>query len=867
MKYTFEPKNKQPLYNSYQLDELRGMTLMQLRDICELESIIHAAMDRQDREELIQLIMTFRGSREKKLISGYNEEGMERIQEELNSVAIMELPPGNLAVPSKISVFEGIGTGYFDDYRIGRQPDLDMVNAFVLDPNNKICAVLRVVSFPGHPDDLFLARLAEMPCDQGSVHDYRLLLCPQKLSDEITAIYNEGGSSLPRVIQAYLAPLLEFEVCTPEKAHVPLAIDFGTSNSAAGIYLNRAYFNKIQHHIKPGLLRPDCVNYVPFLAPDGAVMPMLSTAIGVKEVRGDNSVIWQYGFAAEEMMSQGYLGQGVCVFFDIKRWVADFNEEETLADSSGRQIRSARKYIIKAYLDYIIHSAEQRFKCKFEKLFFSYPVKQRERFISMYRELFTDYELVEEDMFDEGIAVLYSIISSFIDSNSYIENTDYHALILDCGGGTTDQSSASFRIRRGRAAFEIDISTAYENGDTDFGGNNLTFRIMQLLKIEAARKLIGGDTGMSDLIGRFSSDQYREVDEQGREAIYKELAAAYERAEAVLPTRYREYEYSGREEYYKVYNNFFHLFNLAERIKKAFFENSQILRIEISSEKAATLPDTVFIHAQRWKLAMRVPGGRLAVQKTFPRISMNTHQVWILFQADIYDIFRRFVGRLYQQKQLSQYQIVKLTGQSCKIGLFRDCLKEFVPGSLIRQGQSRQTDPYQLKLTCLDGAIRFLRDKTMGLAYVNINYGRPALPYILSAYTHFGEKVTLIHSLDRERVFGSVSRHHPSTEVELTLSDERGREKFVYSITSRLEEFRHVTYEEIEELYREQIPQAEVDLIENGEVRYFVWADAGQWGFNLAPISRRDDELYLAPQKMYSFENESWMVNYFDGRH
>ena len=865
MKYTFEPQNRRPKLAVYRLEDLRRMNTLQLQDVCEREGIIHTALDRLDREELIQLVMTFRGARERLLLSTYQDESFKRLQRELRNVRLVPLAHHNLRLPSKISLFEGLDTGFFDDYRVSYLPELDGVNAFILDRDGEICAVLRLVSFPNQDDDLFLTRLAEFPCTEAEVKDYRLLLCPQRFSDELTTLYNSSGSGLPSEALAYVIPLLSYEVCVPGEAPMPLAIDFGTSNTAAGVYMSRAYFTTIERQVKPGLLEPDSVNYLQHLSPEGTILPMLPTVIGVERIDGIN-VTWRYGFSADSMMAQSYLGQGVCVYYDIKRWAGSFDELETLSDSEGRQLTLARKEIIKAYLDYIIRSAEQQFKCRFRKLFLSYPVKQRERLITLYRELFADYDLMESEMFDEGVAVLYNIIGQLIDSKQYRENADTHALILDCGGGTTDQTSASFCVRTGRTAFSIDITTAYENGDTDFGGNNLTYRVMQLLKIETARQLSGVGKSLTEITTAFAFDQYRAVDDLGREQIYRGLDQAYQQAEAVLPTRYREYEYSGREEYYKVHNNFHYLFMLAERVKKAFFNHDHILRILVASEDIQPQPDTEVIQAQRWKLAIRTHSG-LTVRKHLPTMSINTHQVRMVFQADIYDILRRFVGRLYEDKQLSRYSIVKLTGQSCRIDLFRDCLKEYVPGTLIRQSQNPQANRYQLKLTCLEGSIRYLRDQTLGLAQVNIRHELPALPYVLSAYTHDQEKLTLIHPLDRERVSGMVSRHINASEVELTLSNVNGQEKYQFLMSCDPKSFQPVDYEQIEKLYGERIPQAEVDVIENGEVRYFVWADAGQWGFSLVPVSRLNEELKLGSQQLRSFENESWMINYFDGLH
>jgi len=867
MKYTFNPKNTNPRMGSYREEDLRTMTTLQLQDVCQNEGIIHAALDRLDREELIHLVMLYRGTRERLLINNYDESNLARLQEALSRTRIIQLPCNELTLPSKVSLYAGLDTGFFDDYRVGYRQELDGVNAFVLDRSGKICSILRLVSFPGHDEHLFLTRLGEFPCEDAAIQDYRLLLCPQKFSDELTGLYNGERAAIPSEAQAYIVPLLVYEVCTPEVAPMPLAIDFGTSNTSAGVYISRSFYTSVKRHVKADLLKQDDINYLYFLSPSGEAVPVLPTVIGVDKIEGEK-VSWKYGFSADSMMSQGYLGQGVCVFYDIKRWAATYEEPEILTDSEGRKTTLRRKEIIKEYLRHIIGSAEQHFKCRFKQLFLSYPVKQRERFISLYREIFAEYDILESEMFDEGIAVLYDIIGTLIDKNQHPENIETHALVLDCGGGTTDQSSMSFKIRTGRAAYEIDITTAYENGDTDFGGNSLTYRIMQLLKIEAAR-LLGTGKSLKELTSKLSYDQYRTVDDVGREAVYKEIEEAYKQAEKIIPTRYREYEYSGREEYYKVYNNFHHLFALSEEVKKAFFVDDQILRIVVSNEVhiPQSQPDTVYIKAQRWKLAARSNGGALTVKKSLPEISINTYQVRAAFKADIYDIVRRFIGRLYYQKQLSRYSIVKLTGQSCKIELFRDSLKEYVPGALIRQGHSPQGDDYQLKLSCLEGAIRYLRDKTLGLAKVDIRYGNPALPYVLTAYTHSGELVTLINSLDRERLSGMVSRYMAAGEVELTLSDPSGNEKHIFLISCDPDSFKKVTYEQIEAKYGTDIIQDEVDIIENGEVRYFIRADAGQWGFSFVPVARKNEDLYIGAQQLHSFEQESWMVNYFDGLH
>ena len=325
MKYTLAPKKRQPRYASYRLDDLRRMTLLQLRDICEIEGIIDAALDRLDREELVQLIMKYRGSRERLLLRGYDPWRLERLRDELGRARLTALPREGLRAPSKISVFEGLDTDFFDGYRLTYLKELDGVNALVLDRDGEIRAVLRAVSFTGH-DGLFLTRRSEFPCREAEVRDYRLLLFPQKISDELTRVYEGGPRGLPGEIQAYVVPMLAFEVCAPEEADMPLAIDFGTSNTAAGVFLSGPAFERISRHIQPGQLIPDSVNYLRFLTPEGESMPVLPTIIGVGRIDGGD-IAYRCGFDAETMAEHGQLGQGASVFYDIKRWASDFEAQ------------------------------------------------------------------------------------------------------------------------------------------------------------------------------------------------------------------------------------------------------------------------------------------------------------------------------------------------------------------------------------------------------------------------------------------------------------------------------------------------------------------------------------------------------------
>mgnify|MGYP003370603960 FL=1 len=76
-------------------------------------------------------------------------------------------------------------------------------------------------------------------------------------------------------------------------------------------------------------------------------------------------------------------------------------------------------------------------------------------------------------------------------------------------------------------------------------------------------------------------------------------------------------------------------------------------------------------------------------------------------------------------------------------------------------------------------------------------------------------------------------------------------------------------YKDVRELYGDNIPQDETDIIEGREVKFFVWTDAKHWGFIVAPVYRQESQtkefIMLGREKFFSFENDAWVENFFDG--
>ncbi|HCQ91652.1 MAG TPA: hypothetical protein DIU45_20565, partial [Clostridium sp.] len=70
----------------------------------------------------------------------------------------------------------------------------------------------------------------------------------------------------------------------------------------------------------------------------------------------------------------------------------------------------------------------------------------------------------------------------------------------------------------------------------------------------------------------------------------------------------------------------------------------------------------------------------------------------------------------------------------CRVEIFKDALKEFIPGKVIQVKKNKKDtkENYDLKLACINGALKYLHAKNFGYADIKIDIKTPALPYIIS---------------------------------------------------------------------------------------------------------------------------------------
>lgn len=882
--------DSKPIVNhsrTYRQKELEEMTTFQLREICTKEKIIKGITNPLNRYELMETIIRYRGEKETLLIHKFCEGGYERIeqiiQKKLGSVLKDE---GTIRNPARFIVYNDLDMSLYDQYQVEidhqKKDDISKAvvnrlgesNVLLVGENNELCGIFNLVGDGKTPEKFYLCKGKDIQLQMKNHRHYSLLYFEKKESDYLYNTYYDIKQANISVLHYYKIPLADIEVRTSEETEAILSIDFGTSNTTAGTYLDYHYIpNPDSQGILNGRNVLDAINIVQFLDTtkgEKEWSPLLPTAVSVLDCSDPEHVQYQFGYEAKKANKIKYYDETFSIFYEIKRWVNSYEQQQEITDKQGHIASVCRKEIIREYLLYVIRCAQQRFKCRFRKLHLTSPVKLKAQFSKMFCEILPEYEIETEQMLDEGTAVVYNTIANLIEKQRFYDNEVLSALIIDCGGGTTDLSSCSFSIHNDAVAYDVAIKTTYENGDTNFGGNNITYRIMQYIKIMFATYYSANKTvKINDLITVPTEDVFRYVDEYGKEKVYETLEQEYDKAEAIIPTKFKHYENRTREEYFMVKNNFYFLFDIADQLKKQFYISDSVIRNRFQSNYEQEDEDLKITRIERWNLVVNT-GERLEYNHSFPDVIFNIKEIELLLKADIYEIVNKFLYEFYRNNTLSSYSIIKLTGQSCRIDIFREALKEFIPGRNIefKYHGNDTTSITELKLACVKGAIQYVNASKIGYTNVSLAYCTPMIPYSVSGFTHENQEKMLIYSLDQEQRYGFLSRNKSISHLELFLKDGSGKLQHRYSYQNDYREYHPVLYEEIAEKYAEYahyIIQDDTDDIVDTEVKFFVFAANDQWGFYLLPIVREGNQLFMGREEFYTFENDVWEVDFFDG--
>lgn len=669
-----------------------------------------------------------------------------------------------------------------------------------------------------------------------------------------------------------------------EKINKTLCIDFGTSNTTAGSY-----------QIKNSQLEDtDAVEIVQFLdvtEDEPVAKEMLPTLVYVNSCK-NGEVEYVFGYEARKKIIDLDYDTEASVFYEIKRWINDIDKEEEIYDEDGNKCKVHRRDIIKAYIQNVIDLSEQYFKVKFDKLHFSAPIKLKNSFIREMENLFDkDYTILRaESSLDEGVAIIYNHIAKRLYEDNQSMKEPEKVMILDCGGGTTDLASCSYQYINSEPYKRVKIETNFENGDSNFGGNNITFRILQVLKIKLAQYLKNKneedmqkrEISMQSLISKEENEIMSDIDE-GFEAddftvkdkIYEVFEQVYNEAEKYIPTRFAACKL--RNEKRKMKRNYYYLWQMAEAIKIEFYRINLVVidfnKIEDRKIYARNLE-------QYYLFTDLDQSGKLVkYDNPMKDIDITINEIRRVLCPDIYTL----LNTLFSQKDImnligNNYHELyyKLSGQSCKISLFHELMKEFIPGKYIRypKGTVRE-DSSTLKMSCIKGCIEYIRDKDYGEIKPEIKAESQKLIYDIYHNKPSTSEEELILGINGNCKI--IVLPNTAKKADFVIKDKNGilKKNISYdfnlgldnpcTVTQLEKEIEKKTYLD-KKVLKDNIIDGLFNISEQKVICLFVIPVTNGYGINIYQIYKDGDKYYLQQNgKFESFEDEN-LETFFDGK-
>jgi len=244
----------------YDKGDLELMTTYQLREICRKNKIINGVAAPLDKEELIRIILRSFGRQEEFLITESHNEGMERLQTLFSTCRILEQDGENLRCNSVLVAYRGLAVTRADAYTIPYRKQLADTNAFVMSEGGKLCTILHVRQKQGDVENLYLTKPANLEAAEGERKGYVLYCMDKRTSDKLYRLYRGEQNTVPEHLRVWKIPLMDFRVKEPVSLPLPMAIDFGSVNTTAGVYLDTAYMEKLGRMAGVLGLRENAVN-------------------------------------------------------------------------------------------------------------------------------------------------------------------------------------------------------------------------------------------------------------------------------------------------------------------------------------------------------------------------------------------------------------------------------------------------------------------------------------------------------------------------------------------------------------------------------------------------------------------------------
>ena len=739
---------------------------------------------------------------------------------------------------------------------------------------------------------------------------FKLLL----FTREIEAIFNQKeikSAGVTRFNGVVYETECSVQLMELRPAVKPLCIDFGTSNTSAGSY---GILSEDDHQIE--LVRFTDVNDA---MKEKALYP---SVVYVADCSDCDNLKFLFGYEAQKRVREQQFDTKASAFFDIKRWMETIDDDEVITDERGKKQIVKRRVIIKAYILDVIEKAQKYFKRSFKRLHFSAPAKLMELFNREFKEMFETEEkfkvLDSNETLDEGVSIVYNSVRKLIERNQITANEKKNILIIDCGGGTTDLASCTINLTElDVEGYRIGIKTKFVSGNANFGGNNITYRLLQLIKIKFAEQIarLGntsisleklGDCSIQELIDADETSILNKIDaiqnelennqigtdQDFRKIVYKKFEEKYNLAESIIPTRFAEITMQEKQK--RIKRNFYYLWQLAEQIKIDFYANE---RVQIGGADQPLKVDPTGYFVNYYNKANKLERQELG---TLEPIRITVNELHRLLCGDIFGLMNEIF--LLKRDEIDTYNFYRLSGQSCKINLFMELFKEFVPGRKLRQNKvaaearSNESELFggsHLKIDCISGSIAYLRDRHFG-RILSPDTDDPDLiydVYVDDMYVdHSAKKKKLIISKDKPSEIKVMARSKDTERIRFIVRNRVNQQVNDFTIglkfpegeivsgdIAKLEEdveehaLKTVSPDSIEKLFeeiRELDPKERVGD-DNMKLVFAVPSKEG-YGMNVYYLGKSkvgSEETYYWNKKTHEYRNfESGKLSFFDGR-
>ena len=332
----------------------------------------------------------------------------------------------------------------------------------------------------------------------------------------------------------------------------------------------------------------------------------------------------------------------------------------------------------------------------------------------------------------------------------------------------------------------------------------------------------------------------------------------YQACEELIPTKFEGI--IADNDNVNIKRNFYFLWQFAEQIKMEFYREDKVIVDKRTYLDLKALAKSSYLYAYK-------DGELEKINNPMDDLEISITEIQKLICGDIYMLLCELLP-----KDADEMDYYFLSGQSCKIKLFNDLLKEFVAGKKLRTrciNGDQQSRDLELKLKCIKGSINFMAGNASGISgMVQIRTDRPAQIYTVIYEEQKPEK-------DENAFYGLKPLTDVQTELDLyvrNLNDNSTQEvKRIkippidmttdYTCAELINRDGGIYFENEQQklAFEERISKK----MGNGERYSLVLPSRDGYGYYVVFLQYEDGKYYLSDDIHMSFEEG--MHSFFDG--